>query len=270
MHGIAGVIGVCAAAALAAGCASSTSGHAPSGAVQPPQSSAGSSPVPGNAGPLSGAQFARVTTAAAEHAQTVKIEERTSFLGEPLSGTGALRFAAGAADATFAVHSNGLDVQIVMAGGDVYVKGFGSATPGKPWRKSDPADAADMTAMLKAADPRHTVRMLAAVGTMRPVGQETMNGVPAAHYSVKVDMAKVAQQVPELASEARVAMKAGVQVEYVQVWVGADQLPVRLMTSASVPGNGGKKKVTSQITDYSDWGKPVDIQAPPPDQVGAS
>ncbi len=65
------------------------------------------------------------------------------------------------------------------------------------------------------------------------------------------------------------AISSGMKDFPVELWVNGDDLPVRMsidMPTAD-PTSGKSVPVKFQV-DYSKWGEPVDIQAPPADQVG--
>jgi hypothetical protein len=233
------------------------------------QTGGGSSGSGGTAGEaIAGAAFVAQATTAVEQAQTVKVKESLSLLGIPLTANGVARFGDQTADADVTSDTPAGPVQVIIVDGDVYIKGLTKGDPGKPWTKNA-GQAKDIGAALKQADPRLALKLFSDVGTLKQVGAETVNGVSATHYSVTVELAKVAQQHPELADILNTLIKQGVKTQDVQLWVDAQKRPVRITTSVQLPNpvKPGTKITSNQTTDFSDWGAPVTIQAPPADQV---
>jgi hypothetical protein len=222
----------------------------------------------GGGGALAGAAFVAQATTAVEQAQTVKVKESMSLLGIPLTANGVAKFddQAVAADVTSSTPVG--PVQVIIVDGDVYVKGLTKGAPGKPWAKNA-GESKDIASALKQSDPRLALKMFADVGTLEPVGTETVNGVSATHYSVTVELAKLAKKFPDLADILDVLIKQGIKTQDVQLWVDDQKRPVRIVTSAQLPNPAkpGSKIASKQTVDFTDWGAPVSIQAPPADQV---
>jgi LppX_LprAFG lipoprotein len=256
-------------AATLAACSSSNSDD--NGRTTSPGSSSQSSSTTTN-GPggnrIDAAHFVALATTAAEKAQTVKIKVSMSLLGAAITASGDLRFGDKTADASVTSSTPIGPVQVIIVSGDVYTKGLAKGDPGRPWTKNA-SGATEIGAALKKADPRQTLQMLSSIGTLKPVGTETINGVRATHYSVTVDLAKVAKQQPDLAGLINNLIKQGVKVQDVQLWADSQKRPVRLVTSVQLPNPADPtKKITSaQTVDYTDWGAPVTIAAPPADQI---
>jgi hypothetical protein len=265
------------AVALAA-CSSSKNDSSSTAPVTAPASggtsSAGSSTPAGggnsggSAAGIDAASFVAQATAATEKAQTVKVKESMTLLGIPITANGAAKFSDQTADADVTSNTPAGPVQVIIVGGDVYLKGLTKATPGKPWTKNA-GESKEIASALKQSDPRLALQMFADVGTLKQVGTETINGVSATHYSVTVELAKVAKQHPEVADILNVLIKQGVKTQDVQLWVDAQKRPVRIVTSAQLPNPAkpGQKIDSRQTVDFTDWGAPVTIQAPPSDQV---
>lgn len=78
-----------------------------------------------------------------------------------------------------------------------------------------------------------------------------------------VDLAKVAKVARADLGQLQAAFAAGLKHVNVQVWVDDQQRLSRLALSlsASNPMN------VTQTVDYTDWGAPVSIAAPPANQV---
>jgi len=263
------IVAVGLAAALAALAACSSASSDDNGPTSAPRSTGQvpSTNVSGGAG-IDAAQFVALATSAAEKAQTVKIKVSMSLLGAAITASGDLRFGDKTADASVTSTTPIGPVQVIIVSGDVYTKGLAKGDPGRPWTRNA-TGAAEIGAALKKADPRQTLQMLSSIGTLKPIGTETINGVGATHYSVAIDLAKVAKQQPDLAGVINELIKQGVKVQDVQLWVDPQKRPLRMATSVQLPNPADStKKITSvQTVDYTDWGAPVTISAPPADQV---
>lgn len=182
---------------------------------------------------------------------------------------------------TMAVPSLG-NMETVLVNGTMYVKlpsGLAGALgeTGKPWTKfdlggDDPlSQSLGSTADLAGqADPTQLLQQIAAAGTITKVTHDTVNGVPATHYQITVDVAKMAAGKSGDAFEQQELEQLGVGTLPFDIWVDADNLPLRIVThiAYSELTTDRPEQVTMTI-DYSDWGKQVTITAPPASQVGS-
>ena len=125
--------------------------------------------------------------------------------------------------------------------------------------------------MRQNADPRQALEQFQEAGTIESSAQEDLNGQQTTHYKITVDVQKLAEE------------PAGPDVE--ERHAGGDQVRPGGLPGRAVDRRGGPpgpdgdrdadrgpddgKTVPVQVqVDYSKWGEPVDIQAPPADQVG--
>ncbi len=255
-------------AATLAACSSSGTGHSST----PPAAPGTNAPAPasgtGADAPLEAAQFVQAATAATSKAQTVKFKESMNLLGAAITMNGAARFGDEGVDASVTSDTPIGTIQVVIVQGVVYMKIPGKGKPGRPWVKGDFADQ-ELAPALRQADPRQWLQLLAGVGTLKPAGHDTINGVPSTHYSVTVDLTKVAKKNADLAKLIKQLTDEGVKVQDIQIWVDADKRPVRLVTSIQLPNprSPANKTTSTQTVDYTGWGAPVTITAPPASQV---
>lgn len=148
----------------------------------------------------------------------------------------------------------------------------------KPWVKLDANGEDPLSKSLGAAlretkknsDPSQLLSQIKDAGEITATKQEDLNGKPTTHYSVTVDIKKYADKLdPELKSAMDEVTKAGVDKFPLEVWVDKDNLPVRITVKTPFTNPQTQKAENVAMTlDYSDWGKAVDVTAPPPDQVG--
>ncbi len=172
-------------------------------------------------------------------------------------------------------------MSIVLLDGVLYMKlPEGLSTGGKPWVEIDSTDTGSPMAqalgsltdqMRQNADPRQALEQFKEAGTIESSAEEDLNGTPTTHYKIAVDVQKLAdqQQDPTLKQAMQEAIRSGLKDFPVELWVDEENLPVRMaieMPTAD-PASGKTVPVKVQV-DYTNWGEPVDIQAPPADQVG--
>lgn len=167
------------------------------------------------------------------------------------------------------------DVSVVLVDGLMYVRTGKELEPGKPWLKVDPT--ADDTIskslrgmveeMSKNADPRATVETLKNAGTLTAEVEAELNGERTTRYTILADFEKMAaeQNDPELATALDTL---GAKEFPVELWINGNGLPVRMkMEPPMTDPNTGKPVEAVIQADYTKWGEPVEIDAPPADQV---
>jgi hypothetical protein len=140
------------------------------------------------------------------------------------------------------------------------------------WIKVDLAQlqggmAGDLAAQADANSPQRGLEYLQGLsGDVQDLGQEDVNGVAATHYRASIDYAKVLDQLPN-ATEAERDAFAKLGTVPADVWIdGQDRIVKMHMTiDGSTFGAGAG---TGELTmELSDFGVPVDVQAPPADQT---
>jgi len=153
-----------------------------------------------------------------------------------------------------------------------------SQTSGKPWVKLDPNGDDPLSKTLggalaetkKNSDPSQLLKQIEGAGDITATKQEDLDGKPTTHYSVTVDLKKYADKVdPQLKSTLDTAIAAGVTTYPMELWVDQDNLPVRITIATPFTNPANQKTDEIKMTmDYTEWGKSVNVTAPPADQVG--
>ncbi|MGH3759687.1 hypothetical protein [Actinophytocola sp.] len=172
-------------------------------------------------------------------------------------------------------------MSMVFLDGVLYMKlPPGLSTGGKPWIKIDSKDQSNPMAqalgsltdqMRQNADPRQMLEQFQKAGTITSSAKEDLNGVETTHYKITVDVQKLAdtQQDPQLKQAMQEAIKSGLQDFPVELWVDGEGLPARMTVEMPTPDpSTGKTTPVKVQVDYTKWGEPVDIKAPPAGQVG--
>ncbi|HEU5473728.1 MAG TPA: hypothetical protein VFV67_24030 [Actinophytocola sp.] len=157
-----------------------------------------------------------------------------------------------------------------------YIKLPSELQPGKPWVKitaggDDPMSKTlgSMVEQMKTnGNPAETLKQLQEAGTIKSSKKEQLGGEETTHYEVVVDVAKAveAQKDPEMKKMLEEATKAGLTEYPMDVWLNKDNLPVKIAIKMDITAGGQSQSVTMNM-DYTDWGKPVEITAPPAAEV---
>lgn len=197
--------------------------------------------------------------------------------GQDLTGEGDLKFGSDAAALSMNMSTSQGSISMVFLDGVLYIKTPQELQPGKPWLKIDSSSDNAMAKALstmneqlgKNADPRAALKEFEKSGEITSSKKETLDGKSTTHYTITVDVQKMADNQTDPAQKKTMqdAIDAGMKDFPVNVWVDDQGLPARFALETPTPnGSGGMTSVKMQV-DYSDWGQPVDIAAPPADQV---
>lgn len=265
------VAGVGAAVFALAGCAQ----HTISGSAAPQGAAAQAGGVSTTAASVADLGAAVQHNAAEKNSVHVDMNVTVPGAGA-LTASGDMRFAGtkSAVHLTMDLPSVG-SMEMVVVDGTFYMKlpaGLSSLMGGsddKPWAKVDLGSTDAITQSLGSTadfanqvDPTQMINQIKSAGTITKVTHETLNGQQTTHYAITVDVAKLAGA--EKASMAGL----GVSTLPFDIWVNSDN-PVRIITKVGYadPVSGSSQQVAVTV-NYSNWGQPVTVTAPPADQVG--
>ena len=188
--------------------------------------------------------------------------------GVTATGTGAVDFASRSTELQLhmTVPQAGMTVDMSerMVGTTLYMHSpLLSGATGKPWIKLDlqklgKSQGIDFSTLL-SQDPSQSFAQLQASGDVTKVGDETIDGVDTTHYRGRIDLAKLPQA-------AKIKALANAKYGPYDVWIGKDDGYVyRVRTSYSYVAGGARQSVTS-TTNYSDFGKEVNVTVPSDDE----
>ena len=151
----------------------------------------------------------------------------------------------------------------------------GKLPEGKQWVSVDldalkSATGTDLSALFDQAQhtgPTQGLEYLQGLsGDVTKVGDDTVAGEPATHYTASIDYAKVADKLrdasPDFAD--KIAKLGTVPAD---VWINDDDRVVKMhfaIDGGALGGRAGNAEFTMEITDF---GVPVDVQAPPADET---
>jgi len=152
----------------------------------------------------------------------------------------------------------------------------GNKTQMKPWIKISLAEIGQKAGLnldqlmeqSRQMDPVQNTKMLTSSKDVKEVGKETVDGVQTTHYRGTY---KMADAIAKLTPEQRQAYEklmaksggAGSQAMPFDLWVDGQQLPKKMTMNMAMTAT---EKMNMTMT-YRDYGKPVNITAPPADQV---
>jgi LppX_LprAFG lipoprotein len=261
---------LCAAAAavgglLLTGCSSGTT-TAPTASTEPASPTVVASPPAGaiSASPAAYlSQAADATTAAGTAKFTAQIstgDDKAATIGMD----GAIDFSTEAIQVkvSSAMLGGTEGIEVVVVDGQSYIKM--PMFQGK-WMKT-PAQKVGVN----FTDPTDGLSSLKNLADLKEVGTEEIDGVSTTHYTGTLDLKEALAQanIPS-ADLAKIKqemdrVKDGATVD---VWVDDEGRVVQIKTSMSLDTGTGKPVAFSNTMKFFDFGAPVDIKAPSPDQV---
>jgi hypothetical protein len=183
----------------------------------------------------------------------------------------------------------GGEMEILMDGGVVYMRSPMFQDAGTDWvsmdpSKLDPAAAAQFGGFGPGTtDPSAFVGLFAGVFDVKVSGEQELKGVPTTHYVGTIDLKKVLKGFADVVGkdvdaatkkQLRAAVKQfeslGIDKKIpFEIWIDAEGLPRRQRITMDfgklLPG--AEEASMEMTVDFSDFGKPVDIQLPDPSEV---
>jgi len=171
------------------------------------------------------------------------------------------------------------DIEERIVDGVIYMNlgsfpGAPAELDGKQWVKLDPAQLkqqggmfGDLANQAESNSPNQGLEYLKGLsGDVQDLGQEDVGGRPATHYRASIDYAKVLDQLPSASAETRDALgKLGTVPA--DVWIDDQDHVVKMHMTIDGSALGAGAGTAELTMELSDFGVPVDVQAPPEDQT---
>jgi hypothetical protein len=233
-------------------------------------------------------QLVAATGDKVESIQSVKTHAETTILGMTTTSDGQLKFDGEQTAMSMVMQVGGQQMEMRLVDGVMYVKNPMTGEPGKPWQKRDVSDqlaeVGQAGNMAEQSDPRKALERLQEMGgTITSQEQTTVDGQNVTRYTVEIDAAAM---MNSMGAEEGVTPEAMASAEALgtipaTLDLNADGLPVRIEMTMDMskafeeeigempPGFDKSMLVFSVVQTFSDWGAPVDVQAPPADQVSS-
>jgi hypothetical protein len=171
------------------------------------------------------------------------------------------------------------NMHVVLVAGTIYLDvppgtAGTKASPGKPWinvtaikpgTSGQLQSLAQTSILATQADPAHLLQHIASAGTITTATHEQLDGVGTIHYAIKVDTAKLGRANP---AQRQALTNLGVTSLPFAIWLNSANLPVRMVTVVPISAPAVTAGRQFSITvDYTHWGVPVVITAPPANEV---
>lgn len=275
-HGIGAGVAAAALAAAATGCSGGGGGGAAKAGASASASPSESTFIQNPAAVAAVADVMREADAAGT--VTIAGSVTSPAIGK-MTLSGAQRYRP-TAQMSMTLQVQGQTMSEVVVGSTLYLDypALSAQMGGKPWGRIDLAtDDGSLGSLSSLADttqqydPMTQIEVLAASGNITDIGTETDQGQQTEHYHGQLILSDLLQDdsaAAGLLTSAQVGAlenefnAAGVSKESVDVWIGADKLPVEIKYETQTP----------QGQDVSDmlltgWGKAVQLGAPPANQV---
>ena len=226
-------------------------------------------------------ELVRAATSETDQAKTARYTVDYDIAGQTITGQGEGRFDGGNTAMRMSMTTSGIDEQVLYVGNKIYLQVpeeyRDQLTSGKPWGRFP--ETSDFSKLMGAAqaeqnDPRQAYQQIQQAGTITRSAQESFDGKPVTHYWIDLDVAKSIDRLKQAGFQQAQLDALGGKVKTVpmQLWLDEDLRPVQvsedmgeLLRAAGAPASAQDMKMTMK---YTDWGIPVDVQAPPADEVG--
>lgn len=229
-----------------------------------------SSPPPPPPAYTDARELADAATAATTSGGSAKFTTDVAVGSIRSKGQGQARFGAGGTAQVMTTDVLGEPMELRLVAGKLYAKVPESAREGKPWVAvaadgSDPFSqvlGGSLAQLAAQNDPAHTLGEIRTAGTIVSAERTNLGGVAAEHYRVELEPARLGTDLPAgLAPDS-----AGRLGKFpVELWLDDAHRPLQIVLDLSPVLQGSEARIT---TRYTEWGSPVDVQPPPPGEVG--
>jgi hypothetical protein len=194
----------------------------------------------------------------------------------------------------FAAHRTELTLSVAGQSGDLIVDGTTvyekipalASVLGKPWAKLDLTALGKLAGVSglgnlvqgQSSDPTQGLQFLRGVtGAITTVGHEVVRGTRTTHYQATTDLERAASRLPadQQATVRQIIDKVGIHNAVVNVWIDGQGRIRRYhyafdystaKPQTGLPGGALPKSLALTLELY-DFGAPVSISVPPPDQT---
>lgn len=215
--------------------------------------------------------LADAATAATTSAGSAKFATDVAVGQVRSKGQGQARFGAGGTSQVMTTDFIGEPMELRLVAGKLYAKvpegSRDEVGAGKPWvvvaaDGTDPFSqvlGGSLAQLAAQNDPAHTLGEIRTAGSIVSAERTDLGGVAAEHYRVNLDLSRLGTDLPA-------GLPAGSAGQFpVELWLDDTHRPLQVVLDLSPIVQGGEARIT---TRYSDWGVPVDVQPPPPGEVG--
>ncbi|MEC3980685.1 hypothetical protein [Amycolatopsis sp. H20-H5] len=199
-------------------------------------------------------------------------------------GSGQIRFDGENTALSLVTDFIGEPLELRLADKTLFVKvpesSRGEIGDGKPWVRVSP-DGTDpfsqvlggsLDQLARQNDAERTLGQVKKAGKLTKAEQGDLTGTTAEHYWLDIDLEKLGTELPAgLSTDAINQLRGKVGHFPLELWLNKNNEPLQItlnlspiLTAAGAP-DGASAKIT---TNYKNWGTPVDVNPPPPNQIG--
>ncbi|WP_326836588.1 hypothetical protein VSH64_17030 [Amycolatopsis rhabdoformis] len=252
-------------------------------------STSGDKPELGLAAPFQNAlELSAASKQSAQKSKTAKVSMTAQAAGQTITAHGDYLFQPGNVELSLIETVQGQQAEVRIVDQTLYVKmppaEASQLGADKPWFKITPGANDPLSQALsgsvgsasQSSDPTALLDRVAQAGRIVSSDQTTLDGEQVNHYQVELDLDKVLDKLTAfLPAATKATLEQQVKGKHItlpaEIWVDKNQLPRQItmdespLTQAEGKGATGLGKTT---LDYTDWGAPVTITAPPADQIG--
>ncbi|EHR52542.1 hypothetical protein SacmaDRAFT_4356 [Saccharomonospora marina XMU15] len=226
----------------------------------------------------------QAATERTNESQSSKFTMEMDMAGQQMTANGEALYAGADSKMSMSMEMQGQSFEIRLVDKAMYMKmpdELASQMDGKTWIKIS-ADGTDPLSqqlggtfdqMAEQSDPRKTLEYVQQAGEITKSEETTLDGQDVTHYWIELDYAKISDDMAEssgITKEQAKQLADKVGKLPMELWLNGDNLPVqvsmdmgKIAESMGAPGQGG-----SMVMKYTDWGAPVNVEAPPADQIG--
>lgn len=218
-----------------------------------------------------------------QKAKTSKVSMTMNMGPISMTGNGEEEYAGADTKIHMTEQAMGQSIEMIFIDRNIYMKLPTGGQAGKPWVKmsldqlSKAGGGGDITKQMEQSDPSHMLDMLEKNGKILSKTPDQVDGQPATKYAVDVDIQKMLTSLGQKAPAGLNQSK--IKSIPMNVWLNSDNLPLQIemdmggimkqvaqSSGQKMPAGMDKAKM---VAKYTDWGKPVNIQAPPANQVSS-
>ncbi|MFC4000450.1 hypothetical protein ACFS2C_21335 [Prauserella oleivorans] len=229
------------------------------------------------------AKLAEAASQQTAASKSSKFTMQMNMAGQQMSAQGEGSYAGENTAVAMTMDMAGQQMEMRFVDQTMYMKlpqQLSAQTGGKPWVKisaegTDPLSqqlGGQLDQMAAQSDPSKSLEYVKQAGNIVSSEETTLDGQQVTHYTVELDFKKIADQMAAggLTQEQIAQLSGKIDKLPMQLWLNSDQLPVQVsmdMTKIMEAAGAGNQKA-EMVMKYTDWGAPVNVEAPPASEVG--
>ncbi|WP_024874840.1 hypothetical protein [Saccharomonospora piscinae] len=234
----------------------------------------------GSGGNANNAQFSDISQLVASAQEQASVSKSSKFsmemdmAGMKMQANGEGVYDGADTRMRMTMNMQGMDIDMIFVDQTMYMQMPENMNPdpSKPWIKvTEDASAAmgqNFDQMTEQNDPTKMLEQIEqAGGKITNTEQTQLDGQDVTHYTIEMDLSKASGMMGGDAGAAA-SFPEGTMIP-MELYLTGDNLPVQIvMDMSSLSEQFGGTGNMKMVMKYSDWGTPVEVEAPPAEQVG--